>query len=79
MWAKVFGLSFFAAAVAALIAGFQIVAFVSATIGLLLIASTARSSRLSTRRSGDSGWLGNGMTYHDTHSRDEYGLRRQYP
>ncbi len=51
------GLLLFAVGLAALVAGFQIVAVVSAMTGLLFIASTARAGRGgSGRGSSGAGW-----------------------
>jgi len=54
---RILGLLLFAAALAALLAGYQIVAVVSAMTGLLFVASTARAGRAGTGRGGSgAGW-----------------------
>lgn len=57
---RVLGLLLFAVGLAALVAGFQIVALVSAATGLLFIASTARAGRGGSGHagSGDGHWYG---------------------
>lgn len=56
---RVLGLLLFAVGLAALVAGFQIVALASAATGLLFIASTARAGRGgSGSGSGDGHWYG---------------------
>ncbi len=66
MLARVLGFAFFAVGLAALLAGFQIVALVAAAFGLLLVASTARSGRRSMRRGGGStASFGSETTYSD--------------
>jgi hypothetical protein len=55
MLERVLGFTFFAIGLVALWAGFQIVALVASAIGLLLVASTARSGdRRNMRRGGGS-------------------------
>ena len=54
---RILGLLLFVVALAALLAGFQIAALVSAALGLLFIASTARAERAGTGRGGSgAGW-----------------------
>ncbi|MES2670892.1 MAG: hypothetical protein V4673_10800 [Pseudomonadota bacterium] len=57
------GLLLFAVGLAALVAGFQIVALVSAATGLLFIASTARPGRGGSDRGG-SGHAGSSDSYY---------------
>ncbi len=61
---RVLGLLLFAVGLAALVAGFQIVALVSSATGLLFIASTARAGRGGSGRSGS----GDGHYYGDHRS-----------
>ncbi len=66
MSGRVVGLLLFAVGLAALAAGFQIVALVSAGIGLLFIASTARAGRGGSARGGS----GDGWNHHGGRSDD---------
>ena len=62
---RVLGLLLFAVGLTALVAGFQIVALVSAATGLLFIASTARAGRGgSGSGSGDGHWYGDHRNDH---------------
>lgn len=63
---RMLGLLLFGVGLAALVAGFQIVALVSAATGLLFIASTARAGRSSSRGSCDDGWY-----HHNSGHRDD--------
>lgn len=63
---RVLGLLLFVVGLAALVAGFQIAALVSAATGLLFIASTARAGRGGSRGSGDDGWY-----HHNSGHRDD--------
>jgi hypothetical protein len=66
MPARVLGFAFFAVGLAAVLAGFQLVALVAAAIGLLLVANTAKSGRRSMRRGGgSSASFGSETTYSD--------------
>jgi hypothetical protein len=74
MSAKVIGLLFLAVGLAALIAGFQVIALVSAGVGLLFIASTARPGRRNTGRGHASASFNSGATYAGgSHSDTSYG------
>lgn len=64
---RILGLLLFAVGLAALVAGYQIVAVVSAMTGLLFIASTARAGRGGSRRGGS----GDGHSYGD-HRNDNH-------
>ena len=66
MSGRVVGLLLFAVGLAALVAGFQIVALVSAATGLLFIASTARAGRGGSARGGS----GDGWHHHGGRSDD---------
>ncbi len=67
MSGRVVGLLLFAVGLAALVAGFQIVALVSAATGLLFIASTTRAGRGGSARGGS----GDGHYYGD-HRNDDH-------
>lgn len=61
MSGRILGLLLFVVALAALVAGYQIVAVVSAMTGLLFIASTARAGRGGSGRGGSGvGWYRHG-------------------
>ena len=64
---RVLGLLLFVVGLAALVAGFQIVALVSAATGLLFIASTARPGRGGSGHGGS----GNGHYYGDHRNDDD--------
>lgn len=62
---RILGLLLFAVGLAALVAGFQVVALVSSATGLLFIASTARAGR------GGSGRAGSGDGHYYGHHRSD--------
>ena len=66
MSGRVLGFLLFGVGLAALLAGFQVVALASAATGLLFIASTARAGRGGSRGSGSDGWY-----HHNSGHRDD--------
>lgn len=74
MSGRVIGLSLLVLGLAALVAGFQVVALVLAGVGLLLIASTARYGRRNTGRGYVRASFNSGATYGGgSHADTSYG------
>jgi hypothetical protein len=74
MSGRVLGLVSFVVGLAALIAGFQVVALLTAGIGLFLIAGTAGPGRNHTRRAtGRRSWFDSATTYSSGYIDTGYG------